>query len=394
VPGDQPTIQAGINAAVTGDTVQVDPGTYFENINFNGKAITVTSASGPDVTVIDGGNIAPVATFSSGETLSSVLSRFTLKHGTSTFETQYMAGGVYISFSSPMISDNIISDNTACGGGGGIAIEFGSPRILRNRIYSNTQADCSGGIGGGGISVGGAGTAQIIGNVIAGNAWPSGDGGGISLFASGAVTIRDNIISGNSASGVSPAASGGGISMVNDSPALIVQNLIYENTADQGAGIYFLVPSGSVGPTLVNNTIANNTITQQGSAIYASGFDNQVQFFNNLMIGRRGQSAVYCDGSYSSQPPLVANSDAFSPAGVGFDGTCVGLDTQNGNISANPRFVNRFGNFMLKADSPAIDGGTNSAPLLQRKDFSGDSRIVDGDHDGMAVIDMGAYEFQ
>src|SRR6266850_3137356 len=201
VPGDQPTIQAGINAAVTADTVLVDPGTYFENINFNGKAITVRSGSGAAVTLIDGGNVAPVATFSSGETPSSVLSRFTLQHGTSTFETQYMAGGVYISSSSPTISDNIIRDNTACGGGGGIAIEFGSPRILRNTIQNNTQAGCSGGIGGGGISVGGAGTAQIIGNVISDNAWPSGDGGGISLFASGAVTIRGNVITGNSASG-------------------------------------------------------------------------------------------------------------------------------------------------------------------------------------------------
>jgi len=101
VPGDQPTIQAGITVAVTGDTVVVDPGTYFENVNFNGKAITVSSAGGPHVTIIDGGNVAPVATFSQGETPGAVLKRFTLQHGTSTFETGYMAGGVYISSSSP-----------------------------------------------------------------------------------------------------------------------------------------------------------------------------------------------------------------------------------------------------------------------------------------------------
>jgi hypothetical protein len=43
VPKDQPTIQAGINAANNGDTVLVSPGKYVENINFNGRAITVTS---------------------------------------------------------------------------------------------------------------------------------------------------------------------------------------------------------------------------------------------------------------------------------------------------------------------------------------------------------------
>ena len=54
VPADQPTIQAAINAASNGDTVLVAPGTYLENINFNGKSITVTSSGGPSVTIIDG----------------------------------------------------------------------------------------------------------------------------------------------------------------------------------------------------------------------------------------------------------------------------------------------------------------------------------------------------
>ena len=53
VPDDYPTIQGAINAAVDFDTIIVRPGTYVENIDFAGKAITVKSEDGPDVTVID-----------------------------------------------------------------------------------------------------------------------------------------------------------------------------------------------------------------------------------------------------------------------------------------------------------------------------------------------------
>jgi hypothetical protein len=54
VPADQSTLQAAINAAQNGDTVLVAPGTYFENINFSGKAIRVTSSGGYALTIIDG----------------------------------------------------------------------------------------------------------------------------------------------------------------------------------------------------------------------------------------------------------------------------------------------------------------------------------------------------
>ncbi len=59
--GDYTTIQEGINASINGDTVLVYPGTYYENVNFNGKNITLASLelttndeSYVDSTVIDG----------------------------------------------------------------------------------------------------------------------------------------------------------------------------------------------------------------------------------------------------------------------------------------------------------------------------------------------------
>jgi parallel beta-helix repeat protein len=388
IPADQPTSPAGINAATNGDTVLVAAGTYRENINFIGKAITVKSSNGAKVTIIDGGRVAPVVTISSGESLHSVLTGFTLQNGTSNFNSAYDGGGIYISSSSPTIKKNIIQNNIAGGGGGGIAVEFSSALIQSNIIRNNSQVG-SGGIGGGGIAVGGAASAQIIGNVIENNSWGS-NGGGISLFAAGSPTLKNNVIRSNQA-----PAQGGGIWIVNQSDALIEQNLIYKNNSGQGGGIYLSVPNGDRGPLLINNTIAGNIGGAQGSAVFAGGFDDQVQSFNNLLIGQLGQNAVYCDSTYSQLPPTFTNTDAFSPNGTGLQGTCTSQAAQNGNISADPLFVKaNGGNFQLTIGSLAIDSGTNSAPNLPPKDRANKPRIVDGNGDGIATIDMGALERQ
>ena len=52
--GNFTSIQEAIDNAVHGDTLLVLPGTYFENINYNGKNICVISKFGPDTTIIDG----------------------------------------------------------------------------------------------------------------------------------------------------------------------------------------------------------------------------------------------------------------------------------------------------------------------------------------------------
>src|SRR5262245_5469159 len=198
VPQDYPTIQMAIDAAVNGDTVTVAPGTYAENINFHGKAITVASAQGPSQTTIDGGALDSVATFTSGESSASVLNGFTLRNGRSDFNTVGFGdgGGIRVQNSSPTITGNVITANTACNGLG-ISVRFGSPRIQDNTITGNVRQGCSGGTGGGGIQVVGAGAAKIIDNVISNNMMTSSDGGGIALFAAGTPTNQGHVISGD-----------------------------------------------------------------------------------------------------------------------------------------------------------------------------------------------------
>ena len=386
VPAQQPTIQDGINAAVNGDTVLVAPGTYKENINFMGKAITVTSSGGSKVTTINGGLAGSVVTFTSGETTKSVLRGFTITNGKASFG----GGGIEIASSSPTIVNNVIAKNQACDGDG-IEVSFGSPVIRGNRIVGNFQSGCSGGTGGGGIEIGGAASAQVIGNFIANNNAGDGiGGGGISLFAAGTPTIMNNTFKSNT-----NVSTGGAISMYNQSDAIVVQNLFISNSSPQGGGVYYLVPSGANGPTFVNNTFYNNTASSgQGSAVYANDFDVPSHLYNNIIFEVAGQTAVYCGNLNSTTPPLFFNNDVIATGGTNYGGICTDQTGSNGNISADPLFVKAPTDLQLQAGSPVIDAGTNSAPDIPKKDLAGKPRIVDGDNDGDLIIDIGAYEFQ
>jgi subtilase family serine protease len=393
VPSDQPTIQSAIAAAAAGDTVLVAPGTYSENIRFLGKAITVTSESGPTLTIIDGGQADSVAAFVSGEGAASVLSGFTLQNGRSGFDTPGFGdgGGIRISSASPTILDNLIVDNAACVGAG-VSVRFGSPRIQGNTIAHNEQRGCTGGVGGGGIALVGSSTAQILDNTITDNFMGSAAGGGISLFAAGTPTIRGNVIAGNTATGVSPCAKGGGIALVNASDALIAGNLIVGNSAGCGGGIHWLVPSGSRGPRLVNNTIADND-GATGSGVFADGFDALATLVNNVVVARPGQTAVYCGNFNDVNPPSFRANDVWSPDGAAYGGICADQTGADGNISADPLFVDATsGDYHLRSGSPAIDAGDTSAADLPAADIDGEPRTLDGGS-GQAVVDMGADEF-
>jgi hypothetical protein len=406
VPGDQPSIQSGINAASNGDTFEVAPGTYFENINFKGKLITVTARGGAGVTTIDGHRANAVVTFSSHETPAAVLSGFTIRNGWALGGALGIAangGGIFIQLSSPTILGNVITANSACAGGGGIALQYSSAIIRSNTITANGQLPCTGG-GGGGIAIGPSGSAQIVSNVISNNSWSAGFGGGINVFAGASPLIKDNIISANSVTGVyggcfeGPSALGGGVCVSDFSVPKLIQNLITNNAADIGGGVALSMAPGLKGPFLVNNTIVNNSITQpQGSAVYVISPDSGPELFNNLLIGGVGENAVYCQTSCTSNSvaPVISNNDAFSNAGSAFIGSCGGSAGKSGNISVQPLFVDATAdNFRLLAGSPGIDAGLNSAPHLPPTDLAGLPRIVDGTGDGKFIIDMGAYEFQ
>ena len=243
VPGDYPTIQAGINAAKDGDEVVVSPGTYFENINFVGRDITLRSVDplDPDVvdaTIIDGQSIGRCVFMDRG-----TLSGFTIRNGIAGD-----GGGVYMAFAlhqNGEISHNVVTNCLATWGGGIEATGVpDAQRVVRDNIVTNNEAWSGAGIA--------AGSVLVENNLICFNETDYSKyahGGGISAAAS--AVVRGNVIMGNVSWEL-----GGGVNALGY--ATIEDNLIADNVAhSSGGGVYVDILGFDV--VVRNNTIVNNS---------------------------------------------------------------------------------------------------------------------------------------
>ena len=168
VPSQYPTIQAGINAAVNGDTVLVADGIYTgtenKNLDFGGRLIVLQSENGPESCIIDCEDSGSGFYFHNIETNDAVVSGFTVCNGNST-----MGGGFRISQSSPTIENCIIYDcnNAGSSRGGGIYLSSSLALIINCTLYNNYAYN------GGGIYIDGSAptiNSCILYNNIAYNA--------------------------------------------------------------------------------------------------------------------------------------------------------------------------------------------------------------------------------
>ncbi|MCP3685966.1 MAG: T9SS type A sorting domain-containing protein [bacterium] len=198
IPSDYSTIQTGINASMNGDTVLVQQGTYVENINFNGKNIILTSnyiyssiSLDIDSTIIDGNSVGTVVTFDHGENNDAVISGFTITNGSAD-----QGGGICCINSSPLILNSIICYNELTGNGGGIYCRSSSPVISYNTIKGNIST-IDGAHSGGGIWCSENSSPLISNNLICNNS-VNHLGGGIFSGESSPV-LYSNTISNNQA---------------------------------------------------------------------------------------------------------------------------------------------------------------------------------------------------
>lgn len=203
---------------------------------------------------------------------NALINNNTISNNIALYSNNYLysgyGGGISCyAFGNLIISNNIISNNTASAYGGGISCLVADPTISNNTITNNTAAS-----GGGGIWCD-ASTSTITNNTIANNS--AVDGGGLYCFNSSFPNLYNNILWGNTASN-SGAQVYPGSNVSN--PNFYYCDVQGGKTAFGGSvytGIYqnninidpqFISPSGGSG-TGFNGVIANWSLQGNSSCI-------------------------------------------------------------------------------------------------------------------------------
>ncbi|MCD6176614.1 MAG: hypothetical protein J7K29_02125, partial [Candidatus Cloacimonetes bacterium] len=155
--GNFTTIQEGIIASVDSDTVLVYPGTYYENINYIGKNITVASlelTTGDEQyiysTIIDGQRITSCVCLVNEET-DTCLRGFTITNGQGEFDYPKRGGGISIWGDPDLLIQcdiiNCIITGNYSNNSGGMHIKDGNVLLSGTSVRNNYALKTGGGIG-------------------------------------------------------------------------------------------------------------------------------------------------------------------------------------------------------------------------------------------------------
>jgi len=287
-----------------------------------------------------------------------------------------------------VIDHCVVIANIANDSGGGLTLNDGA--IVRSTTIANNKANMGGGFYHAGKAIVRVENCNILGN----QALTDYGGGG---WCDSGLVLSNCVVSGNSS-----AKGGGGFGTFDGFTAY--NTVISNNTAQtKGGGVYAEYPIH-----LVNCLLCRNSATSDGGGIWLSCGTGSYLQNCTVSYNQSGSigGGVYWDGgcssaSLSSRNTIVMFNSATTSdpnytqsfGTIAFSYSCAApLPSGAGNINSDPLFVNPGVNdFHLAASSPCIDTGTLSgAPVV---DLDGVSRPQDGNGDGVAQVDMGAYEY-
>ena len=350
------------------------------------------NGSGAEKLIISGNDQSRIFSIISGA--SATLNNLSLANGRAAFD-----GGGILNQGELTIEKVIVRDNRSgsSNAGGGIANDSGGMLVVSNSTVRNNSARTGGGIRN-------FFDAQMIirNSIIRQNAALGEDGGGITSFG-GKTLLSYTTINNNTA-----ANSGGGIANTGNSDKLTLTNCaVYGNTATaNGGGIY---NSGFLNAG--NTTVSGNSAILDGGGIY-NAFETT--YLMNVTIGgnlsRKGGGVSIIAGTLiarntiSAQNTVTQSSPDFlgtlTSQGYNLIGntsdTIIAGDSTGNLLNVDPLFLPLADNGGatltrgLQTNSPAVDAGdpANISAFDQR----GFNRASDGNGDGIARADIGAYE--
>lgn len=311
----------------------------------------------------------------------------------------YGRGGGIFNISALRLVDSVIAENSSLGQGGGVT-NFGGTLLIQRSTISGNQAPVAGGIENISSSL------TVTDSTISGNTASTGSAGGILNYshlglANSPVTIINSTISGN-------IAAEGGAGIMNQGQTVTLRNsTISGNAAGRtGGGIYNTGTNANLpgivhlyNVTIVAN-IANsaNEVGQGGGGVFNSTFasGDRIHLYNSILAGNTeglGETPE-CQGTLSSQGYNLIGDVTECTVEGDQTGNLVGVDPLLGPLQDNggPRQTHA-----LLAGSPAIDAGNPATPgsggsACLAKDQRGVVRPQDGNGDGTARCDIGAFE--
>ncbi|PYS93346.1 MAG: hypothetical protein DMF50_13630 [Acidobacteria bacterium] len=416
---------SGLVTSSTQDTVSGGGVYIFGDAVVSNNMIVGNVLSGRNKDYFGGGvYVATGAPIITGNTIAGNLA-IAPRAGGST--PAFGAGGGIFSLntdSSPQIIGNVIRDNTASseeGRGGAIRVRGGPGTVIsRNVLYGNRSSDTGGGI----IAYS---EARIEGNLIYGNSARI-HGGAVDLLSATAVVTLNTLV-GNALtettipSGYTYSGTGAGVYTVsfsappNNPPQRITNNLVYGNSVHSngaGAGMYSAGAYPAVDHNLLFADVRRPATVSEVAGDYTPAqifggnlnlsappaLVRQPAFYDVTTLAGTASTVVVTDGSRYGTGDIVE----YGADGVPRTVTAVVLSPPTltfspplASASQPYRMLLDWGassilglDFHLTGGSPAVDAGSNAD--LETIDLDGKARPVDGNLDGTATVDIGAYE--